>query len=44
MPGETFAAPSAKVRQFLQQKGFARLLGAATGTGPASDGSQTASR
>ncbi|NMO21431.1 trypsin-like peptidase domain-containing protein [Pyxidicoccus fallax] len=26
MPGETFAAPSAKVRQFLQSKGFARLL------------------
>lgn len=26
MPGETFAAPSAKVRQFLQAKGFARLL------------------
>ena len=26
MPGETFAAPSAKVRQFLTAKGFARLL------------------
>ncbi|MCP3100398.1 serine protease [Myxococcus sp. K15C18031901] len=26
MPGETFAAPSTKVRQFLQAKGFARLL------------------
>ncbi|MBZ4419934.1 serine protease [Myxococcus sp. RHSTA-1-4] len=26
MPGETFAAPSAKVRQFLQARGFARLL------------------
>lgn len=26
MPGETFAAPAAKVRQFLAQKGFARLL------------------
>ena len=26
MPGETFAAPSAKVRQFLQAKGFGRLL------------------
>ncbi|QSQ25731.1 trypsin-like peptidase domain-containing protein [Pyxidicoccus parkwayensis] len=26
MPGETFAAPSAKVRQFLQSNGFARLL------------------
>ncbi len=26
MPGETFAAPSAKVRQFLQAKGFDRLL------------------
>ncbi|ATB32946.1 S1 family peptidase [Melittangium boletus] len=27
MPGETFAAPSAKVRVFLGQHGFARLLG-----------------
>ncbi|MFP2961413.1 serine protease [Myxococcus sp. 1LA] len=26
MPGETFAAPSAKVRHFLQAKGFGRLL------------------
>lgn len=26
MPGETFAAPSAKVRHFLTAKGFARLL------------------
>jgi serine protease Do len=26
MPGETFAAPSSKVRKFLQAKGFARLL------------------
>ena len=26
MPGETFAAPSAKVRGFLQAKGFGRLL------------------
>jgi serine protease Do len=26
MPGETFAAPSAKVRTFLSQKGYARLL------------------
>ena len=25
MPGETFAAPSAKVRKFLQSQGFARL-------------------
>ena len=41
MPGETFAAPTAKVRTFLQQKGFARLLGnGGSGTG----GSQTASR
>ena len=43
MPGETFAAPTSKVRQFLQQHGFARLLGgpgAESGTG----GSQTASR
>ncbi len=45
MPGETFAAPTAKVRQFLQQKGFARLLGeGATGTGSGTGGSQTASR
>jgi serine protease Do len=45
MPGETFAAPTSKVRQFLQQKGFTRLLGgAATGTAPGTDGSQTASR
>jgi S1-C subfamily serine protease len=36
MPGETFAAPISKVRQFLRQHGFARLLG--------TDGSQTASR
>ncbi len=43
MPGETFAAPSSKVRQFLQQKGFARLLGG-TATGSGTDGSQTASR
>ena len=27
MPGETFAAPTAKVREFLQAKGFGRLLG-----------------
>ena len=26
MPGETFAAPSAKVRRFLQSKGYGRLL------------------
>jgi S1-C subfamily serine protease len=26
MPGETFAAPATKVRAFLQQNGFARLL------------------
>jgi S1-C subfamily serine protease len=42
MPGETFAAPTSKVRQFLQQHGFSRLLGPASETGP--DGSQTASR
>ncbi len=41
MPGETFAAPISKVRQFLQQHGFARLLGDA---GPGTGGSQTASR
>ena len=45
MPGETFAAPSSKVRQFLHQHGFARLLGTASGgSGPGVDGSQTASR
>lgn len=26
MPGETFAAPSSKVRQFLESKGFGRLV------------------
>lgn len=26
MPGETFAAPSAKVRKFLESKGYSRLL------------------
>jgi serine protease Do len=26
MPGETFAAPTSKVRRFLESKGFARLL------------------
>lgn len=26
MPGETFAAPSSKVRRFLEEQGFARLL------------------
>jgi len=26
MPGETFAAPTAKVRGFLEKNGFARLL------------------
>jgi S1-C subfamily serine protease len=36
MPGETFAAPTSKVRLFLRQHGFARLLGA--------EGSETASR
>ena len=45
MPGETFAAPSSKVRQFLHQHGFARLLGGAAGdSGPGAAGSQTASR
>jgi serine protease Do len=37
MPGETFAAPSSKVRQFLHQHGYARLLGseaAEPSTGP----------
>ncbi|NRD58294.1 S1 family peptidase [Corallococcus exiguus] len=43
MPGETFAAPSAKVRGFLQAKGFGRLLersADAEGAGP----QKTASR
>ncbi|WP_257446885.1 S1 family peptidase [Archangium lipolyticum] len=46
MPGETFAAPTSKVRQFLQQHGFARLLGTAGASRPETgpDGSQTASR
>ncbi|HEX5745704.1 MAG TPA: serine protease [Archangium sp.] len=43
MPGETFAAPSAKVRLFLQQKGFGRLL-ADNAAGSGTGGSQTASR
>ena len=44
MPGETFAAPSSKVRVFLQQKGFARLLGNGA-KDPGTGGSpQTASR
>ncbi|HEY0093356.1 MAG TPA: serine protease, partial [Archangium sp.] len=43
MPGETFAAPGAKVRQFLAQRGFSRLLAEQPGdAGPA--GAQTASR
>jgi serine protease Do len=41
MPGETFAAPSAKVRGFLQSRGFGRLLvPVADGAGP----QKTASR
>ena len=45
MPGETFAAPSSKVRLFLQQKGFGRLLADnAAGSGSGTGGSQTASR
>lgn len=32
MPGETFAAPTPKVRRFLREKGFASLVG---GPGPA---------
>ncbi|MFY0568015.1 S1C family serine protease [Archangium lansingense] len=45
MPGETFAAPSSKVRLFLEQKGFARLLGnSTTATNPGTSTSQTASR
>ncbi|HSP80753.1 MAG TPA: serine protease [Myxococcaceae bacterium] len=42
MPGETFAAPSSKVRRFLQQHGYARLL---DGAGAESQGgAQTARR
>lgn len=41
MPGETFAAPGAKVRFFLQQHGFTRLLGP---TSPSPGASTTASR
>lgn len=38
MPGETFAAPGAKVRHFLEQKGFTRLLaGSASASTAASD-------
>ncbi len=33
MPGETFAAPSAKVRDFLQANGFGRLLPASATSG-----------
>ncbi len=42
MPGETFAAPSSKVRRFLLQHGYARLL---DGSGAESQGgAQTARR
>ncbi|PTL85960.1 serine protease [Vitiosangium sp. GDMCC 1.1324] len=44
MPGETFAAPTAKVRFFLNQKGFSRLLGSTPAAAPAPGSSQTASR
>ncbi len=40
MPGETFAAPTSKVRKFLESKGYSRLL---TRT-PASGSGQTALR
>lgn len=39
MPGETFAAPTAKVRHFLAQHGFARLV-----EGPAEGGAAQAAR
>jgi serine protease Do len=42
MPGETFAAPTAKVRSFLEDKGFAQLLGAPHGM--ASERTQAAVR
>lgn len=44
MPGETFAAPTSKVRQFLQQHGFARLLGGPAPESGTGGSSQTASR
>ncbi|HEX8824493.1 MAG TPA: serine protease [Archangium sp.] len=45
MPGETFAAPTSKVRQFLQQHGFSRLIGTgAKGSETGASGAQTASR
>ncbi|WNG16556.1 serine protease [Cystobacter fuscus] len=44
MPGETFAAPGAKVRQFLSQRGFSRLLGEGVGEAGGPSGAQTASR
>jgi S1-C subfamily serine protease len=34
MPGETFAAPAAKIRRFLEQKGLSRVLGAARSASP----------
>lgn len=40
MPGETFAAPTSKVRGFLESKGFGRLLNRASG----GDLGQTAQR
>ncbi|MET0402004.1 MAG: serine protease, partial [Cystobacter sp.] len=43
MPGETFAAPGSKVRQFLARRGFSRLIGEAADPS-ATRGSETASR
>ncbi len=42
MPGETFAAPAAKVRSFLAGKGYARLLEPRFGS--ASEGARAAAR
>src|SRR5215469_16709900 len=41
MPGETFAAPSAKVRAFLENNGFGRFV---SRTGPAAEATQAALR
>jgi hypothetical protein len=42
MPGETFAAPSAKVRAFLEKSGFGRFVAAPAS--PAVEASRAALR
>jgi len=42
MPGETFAAPSAKVRAFLEKSGFGRFL--ATRASPGVEATRAALR